>query len=180
MRAPLIALLAALLATCAALPAHAAAPPQIEITAAGRYVTELTGEVAHPAGRGNTDEVQATEGSRFIEQGTQLTVHYCDSVGIRFRAPGIRPSRPVPITIEILHPPVPFPNGPHTHDTWNTTVDSRPRSLGVRFEEAAMMQPGTWTINVRQNNRTLATQRFELTIPANLGPEPDDCTPKVS
>ena len=169
------------LSTATTLSAHAAEPaPRIEIMAAGRYVAQDTGKIAHPAGKNATAEVAGIEHGRFVEHGNNLTLRYCSNVGIRFRAPGVQASHPVPITVEILHPPVAFPNGPHERDAWQTTVDRRPRTLGVAFEEEAMMQPGAWTINILQNGRVLATQQFKLAVPPDLGPEPDDCAPKVS
>lgn len=161
--------------------AHAAEPPQrIDIVDMGRYVAADVGTNAHNAGQGATVDVGAAGSGRFVEAGTRLTVTYCDHVGILFRAPGIPPSRPVPITVEVRHPPLRFPNGIHDHDAFSTTVDARPRTLGITFEEEGMMQPGTWTINILQNGRVLASQPFEISIPPNLGQEPASCTPKTS
>lgn len=162
-------------------PARAAEPTlRIEILGAGRYVAADVGTNAHDAGPGTTADVGATGRGQFVERGTRLTVTYCDHVGIRFRAPGVPASRPVPITVEVRHPPVPFPDGMHDRDTWRTTVDTRPRTLGVTFEEEGMMQPGTWTISVLRNGRVLATQAFEISIPPDIGQEPETCSPKVS
>ncbi len=153
---------------------------RIEVLAAGRYLTEQTGDLAHQQGPPDTAEVAGTGRGSFVEQGERLVVNWCDNVGIRFRAPDVPAYNPVPVTIEVEHPPVLFPDGPHRRDSWRTTVDLRPRTLGVTFEEEAMMQPGTWTISVLQNGRVLAVRRFELSVPPDLGPGPADCTPKIS
>lgn len=161
--------------------ARAADPPlRIEIVGMGRYVAADTGTNAHDAGHGATVDIGATGNARFVEPGTRLTVAYCDHVGILFRAPGVPALRPVPITIEVRHPPVLFPDGMHTRESWRTTVDTRSRTLGMTFEEEGMMQPGTWTISVLQSGRMLATQAFEISIVPNLGQEPEHCSSKVS
>lgn len=172
---------AAAMAACLAHPASAnEAPLRIEVITAGRYVALDTGTTLHEAGRGATADVGGIDRTRFVETGEQLTLHYCTKVGIRFRAPGVRAYAPVPVTVEVLHPPVPFPDGPHDRDAWQTTVDERPRTLGVTFEEEGMMQAGTWTINIVHGGRVVATQRFELSLSPDLGPEPEDCSPPTS
>ena len=108
----------------------------------------------------------------FVKQGKRLVVHWCDSVGIRLRALDVPADHPVPVTIEIEHPPVLFLDGLHRRDSWRTTVDSRPRTLGVTFEEEAMMQAGTWTISVLREGRVLAARQSKLSVPPDPGPEP--------
>lgn len=173
---------AAAVMACIAVPARAAEPPlRIEIIAGGRYVALDTGTTAHEADPGAAEAgVRGTDQAVFVEHGERLTLRYCTKVGIRFRAPGVQATRPVPITVEILHPLILFPDGMHEREVWQTTVDVRPRTLGVTFDEEGMMKEGIWTINIMRDGHTLATQHFELDVPPELGPEPDDCSSKTS
>lgn len=88
--------------------------------------------------------------------------------GFRFELKGKPPGRQASITVQILHPPLKNPQTGEifSEESWKSTaVVGDDNFAGWLFEEEWELRPGRWEIQLFDDERLLASQKFTL-IPA--------------
>ena len=113
----------------------------------------VVGSRLDPVLRKETDRVEARIGTEF---------------GFRFQFDGKPRLAEVPVTIRVLHPAItnPATGKTSTKEEWDAPANlGIPRFTGWAFDQPYEAVPGTWTIQVLQDDKVLLQQKFEVINP---------------
>ena len=164
-------------------PVQAAPAPTLRITGSGEYVVSRElGPRELPAPKPDADTVKLVEDPHIVRQTRQIEARLCRSFGFLFTVDNM-PTGGLEVTVTSVHPAILHPSGRvSTGVTYDMTINPGPPGLvGFSFDEPWELVPGTWTFTVRDGDRLLAEQSYEVTAsPDASQAERQDCSAVMS
>jgi hypothetical protein len=145
-----------------ALPASAGEVSGVEIVEYGLYTADVTGQLR------DTNGIISNTIENLCHVATTTTVPMRGALhfGFRYRVDGPVPGDTAQVTLVVRFPTTVQPNPsvhPLTEHERSTTLAIGAVSYtGYSFDQAWEFVPGTWTLAVRQGDRTLAEKSFTV------------------
>lgn len=157
--------------------------PTLRITGSGEYVVRRElGPRELPVPKPDSDTIKLVEDPRIVRQTRQIEAQLCRSFGFLFTVDNM-PTGGLDVTVTSIHPAILQPSGRvSTGVTYDMTLTPEPPGLvGFSFDEPWELVTGTWTFTVRDGDRVLAEQSYEVVPSSDAGQvERQDCSAVTS
>jgi hypothetical protein len=150
----------------------------VEIVEYGLYTAEVTGQLRDSNGIISN----VIENLCHVATTTSVPMREAVHFGFRYRVDGPVPGDPVELTMAVRFPTAVQPTAavpPLTrHERSATLAVGTVSYTGYSFDQAWEFMPGTWTLEVLQHGRTLATKSFTVVdepAASSTPPGPSNC-----
>jgi hypothetical protein len=161
-------IVASLLSLVSVVSAHAGTIDRVDITDAGLYETKI--EKAETAPGTATETRNALARTELLQKATRIDAKIGTHFGFRYRIIGQPDNGEADITF-VTVPPAPGLRNPKTgkvstREEYSAAVMFNETGYaGYSFDEDWEIVPGTWTFELWDRERKLASQRFEIVKP---------------